>query len=247
VDSNSYHPGCKLRVHTKGEMSRAIRPGRCQQTWAVGSVESSEISASPFLRPTVQLQPLPLYFLPHFSCATRRPGLQPDMCYRCTNQLGDLYENDLTKHSLDVRTLSFIKLCNRIFIRGGKGSEGWEAFHVPSQSWSCELPLVTLLAALSLSMCHTLTVPVQGALQSQRTVFGRSGVRYTTGHADSSHSFTSPRGPDRLWGPHSLLSMGTGGQKGRGVKLTIHLKLVPRSRIPASIHPLSHTPSWRTA
>jgi hypothetical protein len=33
----------------------------------------------------------------------------------------------------------------------------------------------------------------------------------------------------------------------RGVKLTTHLKLVPRSRKRGSIHPLPHTPSWRSA
>jgi hypothetical protein len=33
----------------------------------------------------------------------------------------------------------------------------------------------------------------------------------------------------------------------RGMKLTIHLQLVPRSRKCGSIHPLPHTPSWRSA
>jgi hypothetical protein len=36
-------------------------------------------------------------------------------------------------------------------------------------------------------------------------------------------------------------------QRGRCVKLTAHLQLVPRSRKRGSIHPLPHTPSWRSA
>jgi hypothetical protein len=37
------------------------------------------------------------------------------------------------------------------------------------------------------------------------------------------------------------------GYSGRGVKLTTHLQLVPMSRKCRSIHPLPHTPSWRSA
>jgi hypothetical protein len=37
------------------------------------------------------------------------------------------------------------------------------------------------------------------------------------------------------------------GYSGRGVNLTIHLQLMPRSRIRGSIHPLPHTFSWRIA
>jgi hypothetical protein len=37
------------------------------------------------------------------------------------------------------------------------------------------------------------------------------------------------------------------GQSGRSVKLTARLQLVPKSRIPGSIHPLPHTSSWRSA
>jgi hypothetical protein len=37
------------------------------------------------------------------------------------------------------------------------------------------------------------------------------------------------------------------GLSGRGVKLTIHLELVPRTRKCGSIHPLPHTPSWHNA
>jgi hypothetical protein len=37
------------------------------------------------------------------------------------------------------------------------------------------------------------------------------------------------------------------GWSGRGMKLTIQLKLVPRSRIRESIHQLPHTSSWNSA
>jgi hypothetical protein len=57
-----------------------------------------------------------------------------------------------------------------------------------------------------------------------------------------SRVFSSPRRPDQLWGPPSLLSKGYRGLSprrlsGRSVKLTNHLQLVPRSRKYGSIHP----------
>jgi hypothetical protein len=60
--------------------------------------------------------------------------------------------------------------------------------------------------------------------------------------------FTSPCGPDRLWGPSSLLSNGyrvffSRGYTRRDVKLTTHLKLVPRSRKRGFINPLPHKSS----
>jgi hypothetical protein len=50
--------------------------------------------------------------------------------------------------------------------------------------------------------------------------------------------FSFPRHPDRLWDPSNLLFNGCRGQSSRGVKLTNHLNLRPRSRIHGSTHPL---------
>jgi hypothetical protein len=74
------------------------------------------------------------------------------------------------------------------------------------------------------------------------------GVRVPVG----SIIFCSQRRPDRLWGIARLLYNGNRGlfprgYSGRGVKLTAHLQLVPRSRKCGSIHPLPHTSSQRGA
>jgi hypothetical protein len=64
--------------------------------------------------------------------------------------------------------------------------------------------------------------------------------------------FSSPPRPERLWSLPSLLSSGYHGlfpwvKSGRGVKLTTHLHLVPRSRMRGTIPPLPSTSSWRGA
>jgi hypothetical protein len=73
------------------------------------------------------------------------------------------------------------------------------------------------------------------------------GVRFTV----ESRIFSSPRRPDRLWGPPRLLYCGYLGlflrsYSGRGVTLTTYLQLVRRSGKCGSIHPFPHTPSWRS-
>jgi hypothetical protein len=50
--------------------------------------------------------------------------------------------------------------------------------------------------------------------------------------------FSSPPRPGRFWGPRSVLSNGYRGKRGRGVKLTTRLHLVPRLRMCGVIHPL---------
>jgi hypothetical protein len=65
------------------------------------------------------------------------------------------------------------------------------------------------------------------------------GVRVPVG----ARIFSSPLCPDQPWGPPNLLSNGYWGLfprewNSRGVKLTTHFQLVPRSRKYGSIHPL---------
>jgi hypothetical protein len=67
------------------------------------------------------------------------------------------------------------------------------------------------------------------------------GVRVPVG----SRIFSSPRRPDRLWGPPNLLSNGCGGSFPGGE--ADHSPLLPMSRKCGSIHPLPHTPSCRSA
>jgi hypothetical protein len=61
--------------------------------------------------------------------------------------------------------------------------------------------------------------------------------------------FSSPRRPDRLWFPSSLLPSGyqgifsRGELSGRSVKMATHLHLVPRLRTRGAIPPLPHTSS----
>jgi hypothetical protein len=68
-----------------------------------------------------------------------------------------------------------------------------------------------------------------------------------------SQIFAFPCRPDRLWGPPSPLSNEyLEGALSPGIKRpahegTTHLQLLPRSRKCGFIHPLPHTPSWRSA
>jgi hypothetical protein len=60
-----------------------------------------------------------------------------------------------------------------------------------------------------------------------------------------SRIFTSPRRPDRLWGPPTSYAMGTGVKRPRSGS-----DYTPPTIIEAektwSIYPLPHTPSWRS-
>jgi hypothetical protein len=74
------------------------------------------------------------------------------------------------------------------------------------------------------------------------------GVRVPVG----SRIFTSPCRPDRFCGPPNLLYNGyrdlfPGGKAAGAWSWPLTLQLVPRSRKCGSIHPLPHTPSWRSA
>jgi hypothetical protein len=73
------------------------------------------------------------------------------------------------------------------------------------------------------------------------TCGSRAGRRY--------EFFPSPPRPDRLWFPHNLLyPQGLPwGKSSRVLKLTTHLKLVPRSRMRGAIPSHPGTPSWRGA
>jgi len=62
--------------------------------------------------------------------------------------------------------------------------------------------------------------------------------------------FSFPKCPDCLWGPSSLLFNGNKGffterQSGQGVKLTNHLRLVPRLRMTGTIPELPQLSSWQ--
>jgi hypothetical protein len=73
------------------------------------------------------------------------------------------------------------------------------------------------------------------------------GVRVPVG----SRIFSSPRRPNRIWGPPRLQNNGyrrffPQGYSDRSVTLSIHLQLVLCSRIRGPRHPLPYTSSWRS-
>jgi hypothetical protein len=55
---------------------------------------------------------------------------------------------------------------------------------------------------------------------------------------------SSPKCPDRILAPPSLLANGFRGQSDWDVELTTHLQLVPRSRKRGSMNALPHMPLW---
>jgi len=77
---------------------------------------------------------------------------------------------------------------------------------------------------------------------------GVSGVRTL---ADGKRFFSYPERPDRLWSSSSLLYNGHRGVfhswvSGWSVRLTTHLRIVPRLRISTAIPPHPCMSSWRT-
>jgi hypothetical protein len=76
----------------------------------------------------------------------------------------------------------------------------------------------------------------------------RLGVRVPVGSRFSLlHVVQTDSGAHRTFYPMGTEGLFPRGQSGRGVKLTTRLQLVPRSSKCGSIHPLPHTPSWRSA
>jgi hypothetical protein len=95
--------------------------------------------------------------------------------------------------------------------------------------WSCAVSCVLTFALLLILFRSRDNVV--GIATGYRLDKRRVGVQVLAG----SRSFSSPRCPDRLLGPPNLKSRGYRGNfprglNGRGVMLTTHFPLVPRSR-----------------
>jgi hypothetical protein len=112
----------------------------------------------------------------------------------------------------------------------------WQIF----MKMACQIQLIERIK----NSCDSIVGTVNGYMLDDQGV----RVRVPVG----SRIFSSPRRPYWLWDPPSLLSNGyqglfPRGESGRGMKLTTHFQLVPRSRKCGYIHPLPHTPSWHSA
>jgi hypothetical protein len=114
--------------------------------------------------------------------------------------------------------------------------------------------------------CNRVQNVTQSLFVSSSHNFRGSGIaqsvqRLATGPNDRGNRSLSPsRVKNILFSTSSWPSMGftrppiqrvregiSPGWSSRGLKLTIHLQLVPRLRKYGSIHALPHTPSWRSA
>jgi hypothetical protein len=130
----------------------------------------------------------------------------------------------------------------------------------PSFWWVDGNDLISVIETISSRrICHITSSPRHTKLTRSRD----SVVGIATGYEMEgrgvgvrglvwSRIFSSPRRPDWLFGPLSLLFNGyrrafPRGWSGRAMKLSTHLQLVPMSRKCGSIHPLPHTPSWSSA
>jgi hypothetical protein len=88
---------------------------------------------------------------------------------------------------------------------------------------ACSISVYALLSIIPLPESSNVTAKACG-LGDRDSIPGR-GKRFSS----------IPKSPERLWGPHSLLFNEYRrlfpGENGRGVKLTTHLHIMPRSRV----------------
>jgi hypothetical protein len=98
----------------------------------------------------------------------------------------------------------------------------WRAFFI----FRCSLTVTGLAKVYCIQINHRVGIATGYGLDSQGSIPG------------SARFLSSPQRPDRLCGPPSLLSNGYCGALSLGVKLTTHLRLVPRSRmVELHLHP----------
>jgi hypothetical protein len=108
-----------------------------------------------------------------------------------------------------------------------EGPGGGVALHLMMKS-----VVVVVVVPAKVVITHTLGLSSVGIATRLRA--GRSGF-YGSIPGGGCEFFPSPPCPERLWGPPSLLS---NEYRVPGMKLTIHLHLVPRSRMLGAIPPL---------
>jgi hypothetical protein len=117
------------------------------------------------------------------------------------------------------------------------GYKGDPGFHLlEEEEIAAVLFLYLFLSAIPMLLDSVVGIATSYGLDDQGV-----GVRVPVG----SGIFSSPNRPDRLWGRPNLLSNGyrglfPRGLSSRGVKLTTHLQLVPRSRKCGSIHSIPY-------
>jgi hypothetical protein len=93
--------------------------------------------------------------------------------------------------------------------------------------------------------CSDILLSCDSSSVSIETRLRAGGPGFDLRQRQGSISFPSPLRSVRLYGPPSLLSMGT--EDGQDLKLTTHLHQVLRLRMGGAIPPLPHTSSLRSA